>query len=134
MEEPSGSGGFPSSSSSSSSSTSISIAPPPPTSSIEDMFIRLNLRDFRDNSKKPICSSPLTIEIKAYGVIILTCILVFTYVYAAFISPFVPATGYWLVDEMKNDNYYCYLIPIMILPTYIVIYLNWLSLRVFESN
>ena len=115
--------------------TNISTTPPP-FSRIEELFKRLKLRDFRENSHHSLDSSSLGVEVKSYGVILLTCTLVFLYIYAAYVSKssLIPSTGYWLLDEMKDDHYYCYLIPIMILPTYIVIYLNWLSMRVFESN
>jgi len=54
--------------------------------------------------------------------------------YAGVISKFLPDTGIILLDDIKYDYYYCYLVPLTILPTYMVIYLNWLSMKFFEFN
>jgi hypothetical protein len=56
------------------------------------------------------------------------------FVYSALVSKCLPDTGVYIVDAVKYDYYFCYLIPLMILPTYIVIYLQWLSMKMFEYN
>jgi hypothetical protein len=38
------------------------------------------------------------------------------------------------VDFIKYDEYFCYLLPLSILPTYLILYLNWLAMRHFEQN
>lgn len=35
---------------------------------------------------------------------------------------------------IQNDDYYCYLLVLMIIPTYAIIYLNWLCMKVFQTN
>jgi len=56
------------------------------------------------------------------------------YFYAAFISKLTPYTGYLILDAMKDDYYVCYLLPLMILPTIVVVYLEWLSMTFFQHN
>jgi len=56
------------------------------------------------------------------------------FVYAAFISKLLPDTNNYVLDFIKHDYYFCYLIPLSILPTYAVIYLNWLAMKHFEQN
>jgi phosphatidylinositol N-acetylglucosaminyltransferase subunit Y len=54
--------------------------------------------------------------------------------FAAFISKLLPPTGNSILDLIRDDHFYCYLVPLTILPTYSIIYLNWLSLRIFEHS
>jgi hypothetical protein len=56
------------------------------------------------------------------------------YVYAAIVSKFLPDTGVEWLDFFKYDFYFCFLIPLLIFPTYSVIYLNWLAMKSFEHN
>ena len=56
------------------------------------------------------------------------------FIYAAFISKLLPDTNNSFLDSIKHDYYFCYLIPLSILPTYSVLYLNWLAMRHFEQN
>ena len=54
--------------------------------------------------------------------------------YAAFLSKYMPDTGFWLLDEMKRDEYICFFIPLMAVPTVGTIYLNWLSMKLYEAH
>lgn len=54
--------------------------------------------------------------------------------YSAFISKLMPDTGILVLDFMKHDYYFCYLFPLMLLPTYIVVYINWLAMKFFKNN
>ena len=56
------------------------------------------------------------------------------FLYTAIISKLLPDTGYFVIDFIKHDYYFCYLIPLSIVPTYAVVYLNWLAMRHFEQN
>ena len=95
-----------------------------------DLFKRLNLRDFRNNEPQ----SNLSYEVPAYFVIVLATVFLIVFIYASFISAFLPDFGVPVLDNLKNDQYYIYLLPTMILPTYIIIYLNWLSIKMFVHN
>ena len=70
----------------------------------------------------------------AYNIIILSIATVTVYIYAAFISKLLPDSGVWILDMLKKDSYFCYLIPLLVLPTYIVVYLNWLCMQIFQHN
>ena len=56
------------------------------------------------------------------------------YLYAAFISKLLPETGIFMLDWIKQDTYFCYLIPLALPTSYVFIYVNWLAMRVFENN
>lgn len=57
------------------------------------------------------------------------------FLYAAIVSKMLPEfENYPVLNAIRNDYYFCYLIPLSILPTYSIIYLNWLSMRHFEQN
>lgn len=95
-----------------------------------ELFKRLKLRDFRNNEPQ----SSAIHEFRAYILIVfaITCTIIF--LYASFLSKLVPDTGIFVLDFVKYDYYYCFLIPTMIIPTFVIIYLNWLSMRIFEHN
>ena len=54
--------------------------------------------------------------------------------YAAFISKLLPPSGHALLDWVRADRFYCFLLPLGALPTYLILYLNWLSMRIFEGS
>ena len=91
----------------------------------EFLFKKLGLRHF----------GKLTISLYvSYALIFGSVIGGITFLYAAFISKLTPETGIWLFDAMKQDFYFCYLIPLMILPTTVSVYLNWLAMKFFEAH
>ena len=58
----------------------------------------------------------------------------FLFFYAGFLSKIFPYTQIYILDQIKDDYYFCYLIPLSIIPTYMVLYLNWLSRVHFVQN
>jgi hypothetical protein len=56
------------------------------------------------------------------------------FLYASIISKALPDSGIYLIDAIKYDYYFCYLIPLAIIPTFLVIYLNWLTVSHFVQN
>ena len=66
--------------------------------------------------------------------IITSSLLGLAYFYAAVLSKLLPHTGNFYLDAIKEDNYYCYLVPLAILPTYLIFYVNWLCMSLYESN
>lgn len=66
--------------------------------------------------------------------IIFSCIFGCIFFYAAILSKFLPHSGNDYLDAIKEDYYYCYLMPLAVLPTYIMIYLNWVCMKLYESN
>lgn len=94
----------------------------------ESSFQSLGLRHFGR------LSLPKNVDYYGYAI---TCSFVaigIVYLYTAFVSKLLPDTGYFLLDFFKYDYYFCFLIPLSIIPTYMVIYLNWLAMRHFEQN
>lgn len=77
-----------------------------------------------------------TSKTKWFGYLLLIGSLLFGFIffYAAIFSKLLPDTGIYVLDVIKYDYYFCYLIPLSIIPTYAVIYLNWLSMNHFVQN
>lgn len=71
-----------------------------------------------------------------FGKILIACssLFFFIYLYMSFFSKWLPDSDIFLLDLIKYDHYFCYLLPLFIIPTYSVIYLNWLSISHFEQN
>lgn len=96
---------------------------------IDNLFDDLELRNIHD-----LKIENAHLGFYGYLIIAMSCFCGSLYLYAAFISKLLPDTGAVVLDMIKNDYYICYLIPLIIPPTYAVIYLNWLSIRHFEQN
>jgi hypothetical protein len=94
---------------------------------LELVFKRLDLRNI--HHIKP--SKNLYLACNLVAISIIAGIL---YIYAAFVSKLLPDTGYWILDFIKHDYYYCYLVPLLLLPTYAVIWLNWIASQIYEHN
>ena len=91
----------------------------------------IKLRDFEDDEPNP---QPIH-KFRAYIVLIVAILSLVVYIYAAFVTKMLgPDSQLPFASILKNDFYYCYLIPLTLLPTYFVLYLNWLSMQYFESN
>ena len=97
---------------------------------IEELLRTIKVRQL---DKIDANSFPFLVQ-KCYFIIITLTILGAVYFYSAIISKFMPDTGYFILDAVKYDNYFCYLIPLMILPTLIVVYLQWLSMTLFQHT
>ena len=93
----------------------------------EILFENLGLRHFGKMSMQP------NLYI-AYSLIFVSIFFGVFFVYAAFISKLMPDTGIFLLDFVKGDFYFCYLFPLLLLPTYIVVYINWLAMKFFKNN
>jgi phosphatidylinositol glycan anchor class Y biosynthesis protein len=91
------------------------------------LFKSLGLRHFEKMPMEP------NIYV-AYALLFTSLFIGIFFTYAAFISKLIPDTGIFILDFFKRDYYFCYLIPLMILPTYIVVYINWLAMNFFANN
>jgi hypothetical protein len=99
----------------------------PEDENIELFFENLGLRHFDKMPLQPnLCV--------AYGILIASLFFGVIFIYSAFLSKLIPDTGIFVIDFMKNDYYFCYLLPLMLLPTYIVVYINWLAMKFFKNN
>lgn len=94
----------------------------------EDNFKSLGLRHFG--------RIPVPQNVGFYGLLITFVFATIgaIFFYTALISKLLPDTGNSVLDFIKYDYYFCYLLPLAIIPTYMVIYLNWLAMRHFEQN
>lgn len=50
------------------------------------------------------------------------------------VSKLLPPTGVWMLDAMRDDWYYCYLVPMVGPVTFLTIYVNWMSMKFFRHN
>jgi hypothetical protein len=51
-----------------------------------------------------------------------------------FLAKAMPATGLGVLDFLRDDYYYAYLLPLCIPTTILGMYLNWVSMKIFRSN
>ena len=54
--------------------------------------------------------------------------------WAMVLSKLFPRTGIEILDAVREDRYYCFLIPLTIVPTMIAVYLNWVGMMFFRHN
>lgn len=73
-------------------------------------------------------------KLSCYILILFSVFMASMFFYASVVSKFMPDTGIEEIDFIKYDRHYCYLIPMLILPTYVFLYFNWLSIQIFENN
>ena len=73
---------------------------------------------------------------KRAGLALLAASIVLTGVllYAIVISKLLPPTGISLLDSIRDDRYYCLLIPLSVLPTIAAVYSSWVSLKFFRTS
>ena len=50
------------------------------------------------------------------------------------LSTFVPATGNWFLDWLREDQYYCLLVPLTVPVTLVASYFTWLFNMLFQRN
>lgn len=65
-----------------------------------------------------------------YLILVATFITFVVSLYAILISDFVPLTGNRILDAIKEDQYYCLLVPISIPVTVYTVFFNWLGMKV----
>ena len=54
--------------------------------------------------------------------------------YAVVLSKILPRFDVWILDAIKDDEYYCILLPMTIVPSILVLYLNWLGMKFYRHN
>src|SRR5262245_27809057 len=73
-------------------------------------------------------------QVVGYGLLVIALGFGFLFLYGVLFSKLMPVTGISVLDAIRNDYYFCYLIPLSIVPTFAVIYLNWLAISHFVQN
>ena len=86
---------------------------------------RLSLEDDDDSLRTKCCG---------WLLLIATLLFFAAIVYMLVVSKLLPPTGHWLLDWVREDTYYCLLVPNTIVVTVFTIYLNWLGLKFFRHN
>jgi phosphatidylinositol N-acetylglucosaminyltransferase subunit Y len=71
---------------------------------------------------------------RGYLLIVIGLMATTGFLYATTVSKLLPYSGLPLLDAIKDDHYFCYLIPMMLIPAYFTIYVNWLADQVFNNN
>ena len=69
-------------------------------------------------------------------VLILGAMFTFTFgIYSFIISKWLmPYTGNRILDEIKNDEYYCCLLPSTLITTLFFMYINWVAMKYFRHS
>lgn len=107
--------------------------------STNSMFIT-NQHNFeyvlQDFNVRDINSLKTTIGLQTFGYFFLGFAFVsgLMYIYAVFLSKLLPLTGFSWFDVIAKDHFFIYFIPLAIIPSYIIIYLNWLTINHFKQN
>ncbi|KAI9209406.1 phosphatidylinositol N-acetylglucosaminyltransferase subunit Y [Polychytrium aggregatum] len=55
-------------------------------------------------------------------------------IYSICISKWLPYTGIWVLDWVKDDTYYCLLLPILGPVMVYFVFFNWLGMKFFRTN
>ncbi|ORZ27556.1 phosphatidylinositol N-acetylglucosaminyltransferase subunit Y-domain-containing protein [Catenaria anguillulae PL171] len=56
------------------------------------------------------------------------------FAYAAIMSKMLPATGIWWMDAIREDRYYCFMVPLVLPLTIYHVIWNWFGLKLFRHN
>jgi hypothetical protein len=96
---------------------------------INKLFVNLGLRSVNKTLFKPNDHAR-----NGYIILIISVLYGIIFIYCAFLSKIFPISDIWILKYIKDDYYFCYLFPLMIIPTYIALYLNWLAMQFFQHN
>jgi hypothetical protein len=78
--------------------------------------------------------SNATDEILGVFLIILSAVIFMVCFYAFIISKLMPYTGHKILDWIKDDEYYCCLIPSLLITTSLMMYINWAAMKYFRHS
>ncbi|GMI81598.1 hypothetical protein HRI_001829100 [Hibiscus trionum] len=54
------------------------------------------------------------------------------FLFTALMSRLLPPSNYPLIAAIRNDRYYCYLVPLTLPILVIAVYFHWLSMKLFK--
>ncbi|CAM9122019.1 unnamed protein product [Choristocarpus tenellus] len=66
--------------------------------------------------------------------VILSGVFFVTTLYAIVFSKLMPPTGHRLLDAIREDFHYCFLVPLTIYPSCAALYMSWASMKLFRHN
>ncbi|KAJ2741304.1 hypothetical protein GGI20_005278 [Coemansia sp. BCRC 34301] len=69
-----------------------------------------------------------------FALLALTCVLFMFSMYSLVVSKFMPDTGIAFLDAIKEDRYFCLLMPITGLSFTFAVFCNWLGMKLFRHS
>jgi hypothetical protein len=102
----------------------------PPTN--KEPTILLN-NDY-ENPIKTQRYSPTSTHLAGWLLLFTTYAVFVLGMYSVVFSKIMSDTGNPVLDSIKHDNHYCYLIPLLIVVIYLFIFVNWFSMKLFIHN
>ncbi|KAJ2829231.1 hypothetical protein IWW50_000966 [Coemansia erecta] len=69
-----------------------------------------------------------------YALLVLTSVLFISSMYSLVVSKFMPYTGIAFLDAVKDDRYFCLLMPITGLSFTFTVFWNWLGMKFFRHS
>ncbi|KAJ2802031.1 hypothetical protein H4R20_003438 [Coemansia guatemalensis] len=79
-------------------------------------------------------NEPDDTPIYGYALLLLTSLVFVSSMYSLVVSKFMPYTGIAFLDAVKDDRYFCLLMPITGLSFTFAVFLNWLGMKFFRHN
>ncbi|PIA13263.1 hypothetical protein COEREDRAFT_49559 [Coemansia reversa NRRL 1564] len=79
-------------------------------------------------------NEPDDTPIYGYALLLLTSLVFVSSMYSLVVSKFMPYTGIAFLDAVKDDRYFCLLMPITCLSFTFAVFLNWLGMKFFRHN
>ncbi|KAJ2772676.1 hypothetical protein IWQ57_001664 [Coemansia nantahalensis] len=79
-------------------------------------------------------NEPDDTPVYGYALLALTSVLFIASMYSLVVSKFVPYTGVPFLDAVKDDRYFCLLMPVTGLSFGFAVFWNWLGMKFFRHN
>ncbi|KAJ1834389.1 hypothetical protein LPJ63_001978 [Coemansia sp. RSA 2711] len=79
-------------------------------------------------------NEPDDTPIYGYALLVLTAVLFVSSMYSLVVSKFMPYTGNAFLDAVKDDRYFCLLMPITGLSFTFAVFWNWLGMKFFRHS
>ncbi|KAI9282191.1 phosphatidylinositol N-acetylglucosaminyltransferase subunit Y-domain-containing protein [Sporodiniella umbellata] len=100
-------------------------------SSRTSSYINNTSQTKRTPSFEPI---PDNTYLYGYGLLLTTFITFFFLIYAIVVSKLLPPSNNKLLDWLRNDEYYCLLLPITAIAWIYWVIWNWMGMKFFRHN
>ncbi|KAI9500916.1 phosphatidylinositol N-acetylglucosaminyltransferase subunit Y [Coemansia spiralis] len=81
-----------------------------------------------------LAHEPDNTPVYGYALLALTAALFVLAMYALVVSKFMPHTGVAFLDSVKDDRYFCLLMPMTGLSFVFAVFWNWLGMKFFRHN
>lgn len=92
------------------------------------------LENLSFDSRNEVAENENLTELLGYT-LIFAALALFVFAFFAYFGSFILGkTGHVFLDWIMEENYYCYLIPLMVPITFILLYCNWLAIKFFRHS